>query len=109
MEGGASPPSRMDFMSRSVPRVRCLVFAIGAIAAVGCGRSAPPPPMATQIATIDAGGPGGGYVEALGLAPNAGLAATGSRSGQILGWGTTVGEKVPGSLSNHREAIAGRP
>jgi WD40 repeat protein len=95
----------MDFMGRCVSRVTSLVFAIGAIAVVGCGRSAPPPPMATQIATIDAGGPAGGYVEALALAPNAGLAATGSRNGQILVWSTTVGEKVPASLSNYRESI----
>jgi WD40 domain-containing protein len=62
--------------------------------------------MATQIATIDAGGPSGGYVEALALAPNAGLAVTGSRSGQILVWSTTAGETFPEALSNHRESIA---
>src|SRR5262249_57625528 len=61
--------------------------------------------MATQIATIDAGGPTGGYVEALALAPNAGLAATGSRNGQILVWSTTVGENFPASLSKYRESI----
>src|SRR5262245_24457800 len=96
----------MDFMGRYLPRVPCLVFAIGALAAVGCGRSASPPPMATQIATIDAGGSAGGYVEALALAPNAGLAATGSRSGQILVWSTAAGEKFPASVSNYRESIA---
>jgi len=95
----------MDFMGRYVSRVTSLVFAIGAIAVVGCGRSAAPPPMATQIVTIDAGGPTGGYVEALALAPNTGLAATGSRNGQILVWSTTVGEKFPASLSNYRESI----
>jgi WD40 repeat protein len=96
----------MDFMGRYVPRVPCLVFAIGAIAAVGCGRSTSPPPMATHIATIDAGGSAGGYVEALALAPNAGLAATGSRRGQVVVWSTAVGEKFPASLSNYRESIA---
>ena len=95
----------MDFMGRYVSRVTSLVFAIGAIAVVGCGRSAAPPPMAKQIVTIDAGGPTGGYVEALALAPNTGLAATGSRNGQILVWSTTVGEKFPASLSNYRESI----
>jgi WD40 repeat protein len=95
----------MDFMGRSVSRVTCLVLAIGVIAAVGCGRSAPPPPMAERIASIEAGGPAGGYLEALALAPNAGLAATGSRSGQILVWSTTAREKVPASLSNLRESI----
>jgi WD40 repeat protein len=94
----------MDFVGCHVSRVTCLAFAIGIIAAVGCGRSAPPP-MATRIATIAAGGPAGGYLDALALAPNAGLAATGSRSGQILVWSTTVGEKFPASLSNYRESI----
>jgi WD40 repeat protein len=96
----------MNFMGRNVSRMMYLVFSVGIIAAIGCGRSAPPPPMATQIATIDAGGSAGGYVEALALAPNAGLAATGSRTGQILVWSTTAGERVPASLSNYRESIA---
>ena len=95
----------MDFMGRSVSRVTCLVLAIGVIAAVGCGRNASPPPMAERIASIEAGGSAGGYLEALALAPNAGLAATGSRSGQILVWSTTASEKVPASLSNYRESI----
>ena len=62
--------------------------------------------MATHIAKIDAGGPARGYVDALALAPNAGRAATGSRSGQILVWDTTVSEKLPASLSSYRESIA---
>ena len=96
----------MDFMGRYVSRVTGLLFAIGVIAAVGCGRNALPPPMAQRIASIEAGGSSaGGYLEAVALAPNAGLAATGSRSGQILVWSTTVGDKVPASLSNHRESI----
>jgi WD40 repeat protein len=93
-------------MGRHVSRVPCLALAVSAIVAVGCGRNAPPAPQATRIATIDARGPAGGYVEALALAPNAGLAATGSRSGQIQVWSTTVGEKFPASLSNYRESIA---
>ena len=92
-------------MACYVSRVTGLVFAIGVIAAVGCGRSAPPP-MAQRIASIEAGGSSaGGYLETVALAPNAGLAATGSRSGQILIWSTTAGDKVPASLSNHRESI----
>lgn len=92
-------------MGRCVPRVTSIVFAIGVVAAVGCGRTAPPPPMALRIATIEAGGRAGGYLEALALAPDAGLAATGSRSGQILVWSTTAGEKNAASLSNYRESI----
>jgi len=96
----------MDFMGPYVSRVTGLLFAIGVIAAVGCGRNALPPPMAQRIASIEAGGSAaGGYLEAVALAPNAGLAATGSRSGQILVWSTTAGDKVPASLSNHRESI----
>jgi len=93
-------------MRRDVSRVACLALAVGAIVTLGCGRNAQPAPQATRITTIDAGGPAGGYVEALALAPNAGLAATGSRSGQIQVWSTTVGEKFPASLSNYRESIA---
>ena len=92
-------------MSRSVSRVTCLVISIGVIAAVGCGRSAPSP-KATRVATIDAGGPAGGYVDALALAPDAGLAATGSRSGQIVVWSTAAPEKPPATLGDHRQSIA---
>jgi WD40 repeat protein len=96
----------MDFMGRYVSRVPRLLLVIGVIGAVGCGRSALPPPMAQRIASIEAGGSSaGGYLEAVALAPNAGLAATGSRSGHILVWGTTSGEKSPASLSNYRESI----
>lgn len=96
----------MDFMGRYVSHVRRLVFAFGVIAAVGCGRNALPPPMAQRLASIEAGGSSaGGYLEAVALAPDAGLAATGSRSGQILVWSTTSGEKSPASLSNYRESI----
>src|SRR6266705_1738833 len=70
LAAGRRPPSRIDFMRRDVSRVACLALAVGAIVTLGCGRNAPPAPQATRIATIDAGGPAGGYVEALALAPN---------------------------------------
>jgi WD40 repeat protein len=91
-------------MRRDVARGTCLAIITAVIAAGGCGRSAPPP-MATQVVTIPAGGPAGGYLEALALAPDAGLAATGSRSGHILVWSTTAGDKIPASLGNYRESI----
>jgi WD40 repeat protein len=106
LAAGRPAPSRIDFMRRDVSRVACLALAVGAIVTLGCGRNAPPAPQATRIATIDAGGPAGGYVEALALAPNAGLAATGSRSGQILVWRTTSAEGSPASLGDYRQSIA---
>jgi len=54
-----------------------------------------PARAAASIAHRRGPGPAGVYVEALALAPKAGLAATGSRSGQIQVWSTTVGEKFP--------------
>src|SRR5262245_23756615 len=89
-----------------IGRVTCLAIVLGVIAAVGCGRSASPPPKATRIATIDAGSQASGYVDALALAPSARFAATGSRSGQIAVWSTAAGGQPPATLGNYRQSIA---
>src|SRR4029453_15950962 len=99
----------MDFVGCHVSRVTCLAFAIGIIAAVGCGRSAPPP-MATRIATIAAGGPAGGYLEALALAPNAGLAQRADPGVEHHGRREVSGlsEQLPG-VDQRPRVLAGRP
>jgi WD40 repeat protein len=81
-----------------------LALALGTIAAVGCGREAPAP-LATRIATLDAVSSAQGYVDALALAPDAGLAATGERGGQIRLWAPTAGEPKPLTLGEYRQAI----
>src|SRR5262245_18828932 len=104
-ERSRKPERPMNAVPRGASRVTWLIVAIGVIAAAGCGRGGPPP-KGTRIATIEAGGPAGGYLDALALAPCAGLAATGSRSGQIAVWSTAAADKPPATLGDHRQAIA---
>src|SRR5262245_46614621 len=97
----------MDFMRRDTARATCLALAVGLIATFGCGRNAPPAPLVTRVATIDAAGAARGYVDALALAPDGSFAATGERSGQSLVWRTPQADKGPPSLGHHRQSIAG--
>ena len=83
----------------------CLALALGGIAAIGCGRSAPAASrIATRIATLDAVNSRNGLVDSVALAPDAGLVATGERGGQIRVW-TTAGDSTAVSLGNYRQAI----
>jgi WD40 repeat protein len=87
-------------------REACLALALGALVSAGCGRDARPAPLATRVATLDPVGAGREYVDALALAPDAGLAATGARGGQIRVWATTAGETTAQPLGDYRQAIA---
>ena len=83
----------------------CLALAVGGIAAVGCGRDASSAsPTATRIATLDRVNIGRGFVDALALAPDAGLVATGERGGLIQVW-TTAGEPTSVALGDYRDAV----
>jgi WD40 repeat protein len=93
-------------MRRDRTRGTFLVLAVVIVATVGCGRDAPPAVRATRVATLDPVSSGRGYVDALALAPGAGLAATGERGGQIRVWSTTAGETTAQSLGEYRQAIA---
>jgi len=86
--------------------VRCApALVVAVLAAVGCGRDAPPS-LATRIATLEPVNYGRSFVDSLALAPDAGLAATGERGGQIRVWtATTAGEPAPVSLGDYRQAI----
>jgi WD40 repeat protein len=100
------PQSRMDVVRCALLRETCLALAIGVTVAVGCGHDAPPGPLATRIATLDPVNFGRGFVDSLALAPDAGLAATGERGGQIRVWAaTTGGEPTPLSLGDYRQAV----
>jgi WD40 repeat protein len=86
-------------------RATWLALIIGGIATVGCGREAPSPALtATRLTTLDGVNPEGGYVDALALAPDAGLIATGERGGQIRVW-ATAGEPTAVALPKYRQAI----
>jgi WD40 repeat protein len=96
----------MDFVRYAPLRETCLVLAVAVLVTVGCGRDAPPSPLATRIATLDPVNFGRSFVDALALAPDAGLAATGERGGQIRVWtATTAGEPTAASLGDYRQAI----
>jgi WD40 repeat protein len=71
----------------------------------GCGRQASPAPTATQIATLDEVNSAQGLVDAVALAPDGGLVATGERGGQIRVW-ATAGTPPPVSLGSYRQAVA---
>jgi WD40 repeat protein len=95
----------MVLVRRTPLREMCLALAVGVMAAIGCSRDAPPaPPLATRITTLDTVNSAHGLVDALALAPDAGLAATGERGGQIRVW-ATEGEPTPLPLGDYRQAV----
>jgi len=81
-----------------------LALALGTLTATACTGSAPPPPAATKIATLDPV-TSRGYVDAVALAPDATLVATGERAGEIRIW-PTAGEPTLAALPARKEAIA---
>jgi WD40 repeat protein len=82
-----------------------LVLACVVAAAVGGGPRMPPPPPVTRSASLRGVNSPGGFVDALALAPDARLVATGERGGQIRIWANT-GEPAPVSLDDYRQAVA---
>ena len=84
-------------------RAAWLALALGTLATAACTGTAPPP-AATKIATLDPV-TAHGYVDAVALAPDATLVATGERAGEIRIW-PIVGDPTPISLASRKEAIA---
>jgi WD40 repeat protein len=84
-------------------RAASLALALGTLATAACTGTAPPP-AATKIATLDPV-TAHGYVDAVALAPDATLVATGERAGEIRIW-PTAGDATPVFLPSRKEAIA---
>ena len=81
-----------------------LALALGTLATAACTGTAPPP-AATKIATLDPVSAGHSYVDAVALAPDATLVATGERAGEIRIW-PTAGDPTPVFLPSRKETIA---
>jgi WD40 repeat protein len=91
-------------MPRSPLPTACLALALATLATTACTGTAPPPPAATKIATLDPV-TAHGYVDAVALTPDATLVATGERAGEIRIW-PTAGDPTPVFLPSRKEAIA---
>jgi WD40 repeat protein len=82
-----------------------LILALGIIATAACTGGAPPPPAAMKIASFDTVNSPRSYVDAVALAPDVTLVATGERAGEVRIW-PTAGDPTPVSLASRKEAIA---
>jgi WD40 repeat protein len=91
-------------MLRRPLRAGWLVLSLGALSNFAC-TAAPPPPAATKITTFDPVNSPRSFVDALALAPDASLVATGERGGEIRVW-PIFGDPTPVSLPSRKEAIA---
>lgn len=86
-------------------RAAWLALALGTLATAACTGTAPPPPAATKVATLDPVSSDHSYVDAVALTPDAAPVATGERAGEIRIW-PTAGDPTPAFLPSRKETIA---